>query len=302
ACNRLESEKELAKEEQERLEKLEGLNSHETSSSKADDYDIIVRQLAFEAKATACNRLKSEKELAKEEQERLEKLELKRQRRMKGFHAVDAKPKHVSADDLGDSFTPAEDNRVLLSYPDTSVWNIMEGKLRRQRESCRSHSQDQLTIIERIKTCNNPNTTPQNKPKMETFFAILLAYFSELSTMGSEEMKLVDKLSRQLFDIAQYSPVNSAKHMQQIVKDIQERFAENRDRRGGKGMFPDLSELLNLRVVSMLFSASDFKHVVCTPAILLLSQVLAQIFAPVKEHLLRLPIGFYPHSVKVFSI
>ena len=27
----------------------------------------------------------------------------------------------------------------------------------------------------------------------------------------------------------------------------------------------------------MLFSASDFKHVVCTPAILLLSQVLAQV-------------------------
>lgn len=26
---------------------------------------------------------------------------------------------------------------------------------------------DQLTIIERIKTCNNPNVTPQNKPKME---------------------------------------------------------------------------------------------------------------------------------------
>ncbi|XP_029197418.2 nucleolar protein 14-like [Acropora millepora] len=386
ACNRLESEKELAKEEQERLEKLEGLNSHETSSSKADDYDIIVRQLAFEAKATPCNRLKSEKELAKEEQERLEKLELKRQRRMKGFHAVDAKAKHVSADDLGDSFTPAEDNRVLLSYPDTSVWNIMGGEVEHEdngkhsdeeREgekdssddddddvdddddndddddddddsNCEAESgkeddasdvesdvsndemetdqtrsspvkqqeqnkkqkirseveetkrelpftftapesysefkqlvkdwsyKDQLTIIERIKTCNNPNVTPQNKPKMETFFAILLAYFSELSTMGSEEMKLVDKLSRQLFDIAQYSPVNSAKHMQQIVKDIQERFAENRDRRGGKGMFPDLSELLNLRVVSMLFSASDFKHVVCTPAILLLSQVLAQ--------------------------
>lgn len=36
-------------------------------------------------------------------------------------------------------------------------------------------------------------------------------------------------------------------------------------------------QLLYLRIVSMLFSTSDFKHAVCTPAMVLLSQVLAQV-------------------------
>lgn len=38
-----------------------------------------------------------------------------------------------------------------------------------------------------------------------------------------------------------------------------------------------LFQLLYLRIVSMLFSTSDFKHAVCTPAMVLLSQVLAQV-------------------------
>ena len=36
-------------------------------------------------------------------------------------------------------------------------------------------------------------------------------------------------------------------------------------------------QLLYLRVVSMLFSTSDFRHAVCTPTMVLLSQVLGQV-------------------------
>lgn len=38
-----------------------------------------------------------------------------------------------------------------------------------------------------------------------------------------------------------------------------------------------LFQLLYLRIVSMLFSTSDFRHAVCTPAMVLLSQVLGQV-------------------------
>ena len=37
---------------------------------------------------------------------------------------------------------------------------------------------------------------------------------------------------RHLFDVAQYSPLHSAKQMQQIIKDIHKSFTENRDRLG----------------------------------------------------------------------
>ncbi|XP_064630063.1 nucleolar protein 14-like [Lineus longissimus] len=69
-----------------------------------DDFDVTVRQLGFEAKGQATDRLKTEDELAQEERERLEKLEEDRLQRMKGFLAEDDEPKtqHRSADDLDD--------------------------------------------------------------------------------------------------------------------------------------------------------------------------------------------------------
>lgn len=364
----------------------------EEAVSKVDDYDIAVRQLAFEIKGKATDRLKSEQEIAKEEQKRLEKLELERQRRMRGLPAVAEKPKHISADDLGDSFTPALNERVMLSYQDGPVSDMEdheeEDQIRsdaensdeesevdggeeeeeegdnsaagddnndddeeeaedQDSESCQEDNgsdlesdvsndamedeadseilgnqqqqqekvqkekteaevveltkeelpftfkapksfpefkelikgwsfKQQLTIIDRIKACHNPKITPANKPKMEVLFTTLLDYVGELIQMGSEGLKMIDELSRHLFDVAQYSPVHSAKCVQQIVQDIHKKFSQNCDRQGGKGMFLGLSELLYLRVVSMLFSTSDFRHAVCTPTMVLLSQVLGQ--------------------------
>lgn len=43
-----------------------------------DAYDMVVRELGFEMKAQPSNRMKTEAELAKEEEERLKKLEVGR--------------------------------------------------------------------------------------------------------------------------------------------------------------------------------------------------------------------------------
>lgn len=76
--------------------------------SKADDFDIAVRELKFEMKGKATDKLKSEEELAKEEKERLDKLEADRHRRMKGIAVEEGEEKkrvHFSADDLNDNFS-----------------------------------------------------------------------------------------------------------------------------------------------------------------------------------------------------
>ncbi|XP_022335567.2 nucleolar protein 14-like [Crassostrea virginica] len=76
--------------------------------SKADDFDIAVRELKFEMKGKATDKLKSEEEMAKEEKERLDKLEADRLRRMKGITAEEEEEKkrvHFSADDLNDDFS-----------------------------------------------------------------------------------------------------------------------------------------------------------------------------------------------------
>ncbi|NXL87807.1 NOP14 protein, partial [Alectura lathami] len=75
----------------------------EVEKPKPDEYDMIVRELGFEMKAKPSERMKTEEELAKEEQARLQKLEADRLRRMRGIDEESKKkPSHVSADDLAD--------------------------------------------------------------------------------------------------------------------------------------------------------------------------------------------------------
>uniref|UniRef100_A0A8U8AQ40 NOP14 nucleolar protein n=1 Tax=Geospiza parvula TaxID=87175 RepID=A0A8U8AQ40_GEOPR len=90
----------------------------EVEKPKPDEYDMIVRELGFEMKAKPSERLKTEEELAKEEQARLQKLEADRLRRMRGIdeEANKKRPSHMSADDLADGFILDKDDRRLLSY------------------------------------------------------------------------------------------------------------------------------------------------------------------------------------------
>ncbi|XP_074640487.1 nucleolar protein 14-like isoform X2 [Tubulanus polymorphus] len=90
-----------------------------------DDYDIAVREMAFELKGMATDRLKTEEELAKDEKERLEKLEHDRMLRMKGIVDEDGKSVHAqsskqhrSAEDLDDGLLLDEDDRYHVRYND----------------------------------------------------------------------------------------------------------------------------------------------------------------------------------------
>ncbi|NXW62927.1 NOP14 protein, partial [Eurystomus gularis] len=95
----------------------------EVEKPKPDEYDMIVRELGFEMKAKPSERMKTEEELAKEEQARLQKLEADRLRRMHGIDEQEnnKKPSHVSADDLADGFILDKDDRRLLSYKDGKI-------------------------------------------------------------------------------------------------------------------------------------------------------------------------------------
>nr|XP_009910711.1 PREDICTED: nucleolar protein 14 isoform X3 [Haliaeetus albicilla] len=95
----------------------------EVEKPKPDEYDMIVRELGFEMKAKPSERMKTEEELAKEEQARLQKLEADRLRRMRGIdeQVNNKKPSHISADDLADGFILDKDDRHLLSYKDGKI-------------------------------------------------------------------------------------------------------------------------------------------------------------------------------------
>lgn len=95
---------------------------------KLDEYDMMVRELGFEMKAQPSEKMKTPEEIAKEEREKLQKLESDRLRRMMGEEAdtgAHTSQTHMSADDLNDGFILDKNDRKTLSYED-GKWNITE--------------------------------------------------------------------------------------------------------------------------------------------------------------------------------
>ncbi|KAM3873897.1 nucleolar protein 14 [Diretmus argenteus] len=92
---------------------------------KLEEYDMMVRELGFEMKAAPSEKLKTPEEVAREERERLQKLEADRLRRMMGDVAEDSgrSQTHMSADDLNDGFILDKEDKKTLAYQD-GKWNV----------------------------------------------------------------------------------------------------------------------------------------------------------------------------------
>eukprot|EP00064_Thunnus_orientalis_P020664 superscaffoldBa00005808_g20807 len=85
---------------------------------KLEEYDMMVRELGFEMKAQPSEKMKTPEELAREEREKLQKLEADRLRRMMGDEVDDSAQRqtYMSADDLNDGFILDKDDKKTLSY------------------------------------------------------------------------------------------------------------------------------------------------------------------------------------------
>ncbi|XP_061555087.1 nucleolar protein 14 [Phycodurus eques] len=94
---------------------------------KLEEYDKMVRELGFEMKAQPSEKMKTPEELAREEREKLQKLEADRLRRMMGDEEVEGVPSrsHVSADDINDGFILDKEDKKTLAYQD-GKWNLEE--------------------------------------------------------------------------------------------------------------------------------------------------------------------------------
>ncbi|XP_061657991.1 nucleolar protein 14 [Syngnathoides biaculeatus] len=94
---------------------------------KLEEYDKMVRELGFEMKAQPTEKMKTPEELAREEREKLQKLEADRLRRMMGDDEVEGLPSrsHASADDINDGFILDKEDKKTLAYQD-GKWNLQE--------------------------------------------------------------------------------------------------------------------------------------------------------------------------------
>ncbi|KAL3751498.1 hypothetical protein ACJRO7_012347 [Eucalyptus globulus] len=118
----------------------------------------------------------------------------------------------------------------------------------------RSNS-DIVLLISRIRGGNAIALAAENRKKMQVFYGILLQYFAVLASKKPLNFQLLNMLVKPLIEMSTEIPYFAA-----ICAQI--------------SSWPSLKTLFLLRLWSVIFPCSDFRHVVMIPAVLLICEYL----------------------------
>lgn len=135
-------------------------------------------------------------------------------------------------------------------------------------------AEKQYIIIERMIKCNHPSLHKENKENLNALFAYLLQYINDLSSDIQNKatinkcFNIYSNLVPHLFDLAQISPENAHTLVKEVIKE------KHLQHRRNKSTYPGIEVLLFLKLISCIFSTSDFRHVVVTPSIIFIDQML----------------------------
>ncbi|XP_053985547.1 nucleolar protein 14 homolog [Hylaeus volcanicus] len=178
--------------------------------TKADDYDIAVKELKFEARGVPSDKLKSEEEIIKEEKEKLEALEADRLARMKGFvNVTNNQLRHKSADDLDDGFAVETINdEASIEEENSTVKNVEENSSNEEDDDDDDDNDDDSSDVDNNGNSNNDvdnekeivdhhESRPEDNSDAEISEAISSEddNFSDLKESSSEDENVVPKKS-----------------------------------------------------------------------------------------------------------
>ncbi|CAH9117309.1 unnamed protein product [Cuscuta epithymum] len=137
-------------------------------------------------------------------------------------------------------------------------------------------SDDQIIeAIKRIRTFNAIKVAAENRKKMQVFYGILLQYFAVLANKVPLNLKLLDSLVKPIMEMSVEIPYFGAICARQRLQRT--RFLLCEDLKiEGKNCWPSTKTLFLLRLWSLIFPSSDFRHVVMTPAMLLICEYLTR--------------------------
>lgn len=127
----------------------------------------------------------------------------------------------------------------------------------------------QAVVLERMIKCNHPKVEPANREKMVSLFAFLLQYINDLASSNDAVhcFTVLDRILPFLYDLSHINPAETTKCFLEVIKEKQS------DYRGQK-TFPTLDTLVFLKIVSSLYSVSDFRHTIASPCVIFISQML----------------------------
>jgi nucleolar protein 14 len=132
-------------------------------------------------------------------------------------------------------------------------------------------STHQSVIIERMIKCNHPSLAENNKEKLGMLFVYLLQHLNDCATEASIDQcfEVFGALAPQLFELTQLDKFNAYSSMKEVIKEKYEDFKKIKKRN-----YPGVENLIFFKLVSLLFSTSDFRHQVVTPCFVFFEQIL----------------------------
>ncbi|GAB2280166.1 hypothetical protein Dimus_014803 [Dionaea muscipula] len=128
-------------------------------------------------------------------------------------------------------------------------------------------------IVEAIQRIRIHNPIKENRKKMQAFYGLLLQFFATLATGKPFNLELLNLLVKPLMEMSWQIPFFSAVCARERISRTRTRFCvdiKNPD----KSCWPSLKTLILLRLWTMIFPCSDFRHAVLTPAVLLMCEYL----------------------------
>ncbi|XP_030753154.1 nucleolar protein 14 homolog [Sitophilus oryzae] len=137
----------------------------------------------------------------------------------------------------------------------------------------KSHTQQKI-ILERMIKCNHPSLAQGNKENLGVLFDYLLQYlndlFSEIENTKDlkENFQLFKSLMPHIYDLAQLNPENTHNSVLEVIKEKHQEYRKKKKR------YPGIEVLIFLKLVSLLFSTSDFRHQIVTPCFVFIEQML----------------------------
>ncbi|KAL8152128.1 hypothetical protein V2J09_021936 [Rumex salicifolius] len=130
-----------------------------------------------------------------------------------------------------------------------------------------------LEAIKSIRITNAIALAADNRRKMQVFYGLLLQYFATLATKPPLNFELLNLLVKPLMEMSVEIPYYSAICARERLLRTRKLFSEDA-KDPEKSCWPSLKTLLLLRLWSLTYPCSDFRHTVMTPAILLMCEYL----------------------------
>jgi nucleolar protein 14 len=250
-----------------------------------DEYMVEMRKLATEARAAAADRTRTPEEAAKEERQRLAKLEGARLRRMRGeaeqegdaealakAHKQQTKEGYMEGVAPGDAKADAT-IPFLIDVPQDHA-GLVVLLANRDARQCG-------VIFRRLLACTHLSLGAENRSKLERLYGLLhehldhLCQPASLSGLKPEEWRAsVDALVPALWKLTQelpkFAPGFHRIKLAELRSSVTAGLAE------GNGML-DGAALMYMRLLTFLFPVSDFRHNVLTPALLLVCECMARV-------------------------